>query len=49
MNGEEAFERGKEFYEQKGYLKAIGCYKKALDDERFATRGDAWNRMGVCV
>jgi len=46
MNGEEAFERGKEFYEQGEYSKAIECYEKALVDENCATPGDAWFNMG---
>ncbi|MEA1908863.1 MAG: tetratricopeptide repeat protein, partial [Euryarchaeota archaeon] len=47
MNGEEAFERGLEFYEREEYSKAIECYEKALDDENFDAPGDVWNKMGV--
>ena len=34
MNGEEAFKRGKEFYGQGEYSKAIECFEKALEDEK---------------
>ena len=47
MNGEEAFKRGKEFYEQGEYSKAIVCLDKALDDDNFGARGAAWNNKGV--
>ena len=47
MNGEEAFKRGQEFYRQKKYLKAIDCYKKALDDNDFDARGNAHNNKGI--
>ena len=47
MNGEEAFKRGLEFYEQKEYSKAIECFKKAIGDEGYAAaHGNAWNNMG---
>ncbi len=35
MNGEEVFERGKEFYDQGEYSKAIECFEKSLDDENY--------------
>ena len=47
MNGEEAFERGKEFYEQGEYLKAIECFEKALEDKNFNAPGMAWKNMGI--
>ena len=47
MNGKEAFERGLEFYGQGEYLKAIECYEKAIEDEKFETPGNAWLGMGV--
>jgi tetratricopeptide (TPR) repeat protein len=47
MNGEEAFKRGKEFYEQKEYLKAIACLDKALDDDDFDACGSAYNIKGI--
>ena len=47
MNGEEAFKHGEEFYEQGAYSKAIECYKKAIEDENYATPGDVWFNMGL--
>ena len=47
MNGEEAFKRGQEFYEQKEYLKAIECLEQALDDDDFDARGSAYNSKGI--
>ena len=47
MNGEEAFERGLEFYEHGGYSKAIECFEKALGDESYATPGNAWFNLGL--
>jgi len=47
MNGEEAFERGLEFYEQEEHSKAIECFKKALEDKNYDTPGKARNNMGI--
>jgi tetratricopeptide (TPR) repeat protein len=47
MNGEKAFEHGKEFYKQKEYSKAIECLKEALEDNNFDKRGKAWYNMGM--
>jgi len=47
VNGEEAFKRGKEFYERGEYSKVIACLDKALDDDNFSAYGAAWNNKGI--